>query len=61
MTLVEMIAAMAIMATVFAAVVPQIRAIQNSWDSKRENSQAIQNGRVLMDHIRFNLGLFAGV
>jgi hypothetical protein len=35
--------------------VPQIRAIQNSWSSKRKTVEAIQNGRVLMDHITFNL------
>ena len=55
MTLVEMILAMAILAVVFAAVVPQIRAIQNSWGSRREMVEAIQNGRVLIDHIIFNL------
>ena len=55
MTLVEMIVAMAILAVIFAVIVPQIRAIQNSWGSKREMVEAIQNGRVLMDHIVFNL------
>ncbi len=55
MTLVEILVAMAILVIVFAAVVPQIRAIQNSWGSKRKTVEAIQNGRVLMDHITFNL------
>jgi type II secretory pathway pseudopilin PulG len=55
MTLVEILVAMAIMAIVFAAIIPQIRAIQNSWGSKRKTVEAIQNGRVLMDHITFNL------
>lgn len=55
MTLVEMLVAMAILVVVFAAVMPQIRAIRNSWASKRENVEVIQNGRVLMDHITFNL------
>ncbi|UCC22541.1 MAG: type II secretion system protein [Planctomycetota bacterium] len=55
MTLVEMILAMAILVVVFAAIVPQIRAIQNSWGSRREMVEAIQNGRVLIDHIIFNL------
>jgi len=55
MTLVEMLVAMSIMVIVFAAVVPQIRAIQNSWDSKRENVEVIQNGRVLVDHITSQL------
>ncbi|UCC22191.1 MAG: prepilin-type N-terminal cleavage/methylation domain-containing protein [Planctomycetota bacterium] len=55
MTLVEVLVAMAIVVIVFAAVLPQIRAIRNSWASKRENVELIQNGRVLMDHITFNL------
>ena len=55
MTLVEMLVSMAILVVVFAAVVPQLRAIQTSWASKRGNTEAIQNGRVLMDHITFNL------
>ncbi|UCC22127.1 MAG: prepilin-type N-terminal cleavage/methylation domain-containing protein, partial [Planctomycetota bacterium] len=55
MTLVEMLVAVAILVVVFAVIVPQIRAIQNSWGSKREMVEAIQNGRVLMDHIVFNL------
>ena len=55
MTLVEILVAMGILVIVFAAVVPQIRTIQNSWGSKRKTVEAIQNGRVLMDHITFNL------
>lgn len=55
MTLVEMLVAMALLLVVFAAIVPQIRAIQNSWASKRQNVEVIQNGRVLMDHITFNM------
>ncbi len=55
MTLVEILVAMAIIVIVFAAIMPQIRAIQNSWGSKRKTVEAIQNGRVLMDHITFNL------
>ncbi len=55
MTLVEILVAMAIMVIVFAAVVPQIRAIRSSWDSKRQNVEVIQNGRVLIDHITTQL------
>jgi hypothetical protein len=46
---------MAIMAIVFAAIVPQFRIILNSWDSKAGAAEALQNGRVLMDHISRNL------
>jgi len=55
MTLVEMLIAMALMAIIFAAVVPQFRVIQNSWDSKVGASETLQNGRVLIDHLNRNL------
>ena len=55
MTLVEVIVAMAIMSIVFAAVVPQIRVIQNSWDSKAGAAETLQNGRVLMNNLNYNL------
>ena len=55
MTLVEILVAMAILVIVMAAIVPQIRAIRGSWDSKKENVEAIQNGRVLVDHITSQL------
>ncbi|MDD5328002.1 MAG: LamG domain-containing protein [Phycisphaerae bacterium] len=55
LTIVEMIIALAIMTIIFAAVLPQFRVIQNGWDSKRVNSELIQNGRILIDHINRNL------
>ncbi len=55
LTLVEMLIAMAIMAIIFAAVLPQLRVIQNSWDSKVGASETLQNGRVLIDHLNRNL------
>ncbi|MHC4158768.1 MAG: PilW family protein [Planctomycetota bacterium] len=55
MTLVEILVAMAILVIVMAAIVPQIRAIRGSWDSKAKNVEAIQNGRVLIDHITSKL------
>jgi len=55
MTLVEILVAMAIIVIVMAAIVPQLRAIRSSWDSKRENVEVIQNGRVLVDHINSQL------
>ena len=55
LTLVEMIIAMAIMVIVFAAIVPQFRIILNSWDSKAGAAEALQNGRVLIDHLNRNL------
>ena len=55
LTLVEMMIAMAIMAIIFAAILPQLRVINNSWDSKVGASETLQNGRVLIDHINRNL------
>jgi type II secretory pathway pseudopilin PulG len=55
MTLLELVLAMVMMTIIFAAVLPQFAAIRNSWDSKQGSSEALQNGRVLMDHISRNL------
>jgi len=55
LTLVEMVIAMTIMAIVFAAILPQFRAIQNSWDSKQAAAETLQNSRVLMEHLYRNL------
>jgi competence protein ComGC len=55
LTIVEMIIAMAIMTLVFAAILPQFRAIQNSWGSKADNAEMVQNSRVLTDHLYRNL------
>lgn len=55
LTLVEMVIAMGIMSIVFAAVLPQFRAVQNSWSSQQGAAETIQNGRVLIDHFYHNL------
>lgn len=55
MTLIEMIVAMAILAIVMAAIVPQIYCVQNSWARNQSSSELLQNGRVLIDHITANL------
>jgi type II secretory pathway pseudopilin PulG len=55
LTLVEMVIAMAIMAIIFAAILPQFRVIQNSWDSQTGAAETLQNGRVLIDHLNHHL------
>jgi prepilin-type N-terminal cleavage/methylation domain-containing protein len=55
LTLLEMILAMTIMAIVFAVIVPQLRPMLTSWDSKAGAGEAVQNGRVLIDHLNRNL------
>jgi prepilin-type N-terminal cleavage/methylation domain-containing protein len=54
-TLIELLVAFAIVAIVFAAVVPQFRAIRNSWDGTEAGAAIVQNGRVLAEHITRNL------
>ncbi len=51
LTLLEMVIALAIMTIVIAAVLPQFRIIQNTWDSKRGDTELLQNGRVLAEHL----------
>lgn len=55
LTIMEMVMAMVLITIVFAAVLPQFRVINNSWDSKQGNAEVLQNGRVLMDHVSRNL------
>ena len=55
LSLVELIVAFAIIVIIFAAVVPQFRAIRKSWSSTEARAEIIQNGRVLAEHITRNL------
>ena len=55
LTILEMVIALAIIAVVFAVVLPQFANIRNSWNSKIANAEVIQNERVLLDHINRNL------
>ena len=55
LTLLEMVIALAMMAVVFAVIVPQIRNIRTGWDSKEGIAETLQNGRVLTDHLSRNL------
>jgi type II secretory pathway pseudopilin PulG len=54
-TLMELVIAMAMIGIIFAAILPQFALIRNSWDVKQGTAEALQNGRVLMDHINRNL------
>jgi hypothetical protein len=55
MTLLELVLAMVMITIIFAAVFPQFAVISKNWDIKQGSAEAIQNGRVLMDHISRNL------
>jgi type II secretory pathway pseudopilin PulG len=51
----ELVIAVAMITIIFAAIVPQFVIMRGSWDSKQGAAEAIQNGRVLMDHVSRNL------
>jgi type II secretory pathway pseudopilin PulG len=55
LTMMEMIISLAIMAVIFAAILPQFKNIQNSWASKQANTEVLQNGRILIDCLNRNL------
>ena len=55
MTLIETIVSLAIMAIVFAVIVPQFAIMRNNWDSKQAAAETLQNGRILIDHLNRNL------
>jgi type II secretory pathway pseudopilin PulG len=54
-TLLELVLAMVMITIIFAAVLPQFAIMGHSWDSKQGAAEALQNGRVLMEHISRNL------
>ncbi|MCX5633080.1 MAG: prepilin-type N-terminal cleavage/methylation domain-containing protein, partial [Phycisphaerae bacterium] len=54
-SLVEMMIAFAIIVIIFAAIVPQFRAIRNSWTCNEAKAETLQNGRVLAEHIARSL------
>lgn len=55
MTLLEMVIAMAIVVVILTAILPAFRSIRNSWDAKQAAAETLQNSRVLMDHLNYNL------
>ena len=55
LTLTETVVSLAIMAIVFAVLLPQVRSIRNSWDARAGTAETVQHGRVLVEHMRRNL------
>jgi hypothetical protein len=55
LTLLEVTIAIAIMVIVFAILVPQLSALHKSWDAKAGNTETLQNGRILKDHLQRNI------
>jgi len=61
LTLVEMVVAMSIMAIIITVLLPQLRAVQNNWDSQVCAGETLQNARVLIDHLNSNLSRAARI
>ena len=61
LTMLEMIISLAIIAVIFAVVLPQFRNMENSWASKRATAEAIQNGRILISYLNQNLAKAARI
>jgi len=50
----ETVIALAIMAVVFATIIPLFRQIRSNWDAREASAEVLQSGRVLMDHLNRN-------
>ncbi len=61
LTMLEMIISLAIIAVMFAVMLPQFKNIQNSWASKQATAEAIQNGRILIDRLSRDLAKAAQI
>ncbi len=57
----EMIISLAIIAVMFAVMLPQFKNIQNSWASKQATAEALQNGRILIDRLSRDLAKAAQI
>jgi len=55
LTIVEMVVSLAIMAIIFATILPLFSNLQKNWRSKQTTSEILQNGRIFIDHISRNL------
>lgn len=55
LSLLEMVIALAMIMVIAAAILPQLKVINDSWASKQANSEVLQNARVLTDQINRSL------
>ena len=54
-TLVELVVAISLMVVIMGAVLPLIGNMRNTWDTAQNNTDALQNGRVLINHLNLQL------
>ncbi len=55
LTLIEMVIALSIMVIIIAAILPQLKVVNDSWASKQASAEVLQNARVLVDQINRSL------
>lgn len=55
LTLLEMVISLAIVSILFSVILPVFTTAGNSWNSRQSSSEAIQNGRILVDYINSQL------
>lgn len=60
-TLVELVIAFSLMAVVTAVIVPVLVSARLNLDASSNNAEALQNGRILLDHLRRHLSAAAGI
>ena len=60
-TILEVIISLAIIVTIMVAMLTQLKTINDSWASQQGGSDALQNGRVLVEHINRNLAKAARI
>jgi len=60
-TILEVIISLAIIVAIMAAMLTQLKTINDSWASQQGGSEALQNGRVLVAHINRNLAKAARI
>lgn len=60
-TLVEMLVSISMMAVVMATIVPLMVSARLSLDASSNNMEALQNGRILLSHLRQHLSTASGI
>jgi len=60
-TLIELVVAISLITVIFAALLPIFSSARKTWDTAQDNSEALQNGRVLLDHLNLKLSQVASI
>ena len=60
-TLVELVVAIALMMVIMSTLLPVLSSARKTWDTSQNNAEALQNGRILMDHLSQTLSQAARI